>query len=149
MDSELGRRQVPDPEGPVLSDASADRLAQPGRESLSRPGPAASLRSWNAVCVCAASQTVLQPQEAFRRAHRADPAPDDSGGSTAPPRPAALRGGEPEPGAVLTDHGREYGGRLLRYPYELYLTVQRMEHRNTKVHTSKITGRPRALPPGA
>jgi hypothetical protein len=38
MDSELGRRQVPDSEGPVLSDAPADRLAQPGRESLSRPG---------------------------------------------------------------------------------------------------------------
>lgn len=41
---------------------------------------------------------------------------------------------------VLTDNGREYCGRPLHHPYELYLTVQQMEHRNTKVHTPKTNG---------
>lgn len=41
---------------------------------------------------------------------------------------------------VLTDNGREYCGRPLHHPYELYLTVQQIEHRNTKVHTPKTNG---------
>lgn len=41
---------------------------------------------------------------------------------------------------VLTDNGREYCGRPLHHPYELYLTVQKIEDRNTKVHTPKTNG---------
>lgn len=41
---------------------------------------------------------------------------------------------------VLTDNGREYCGRPLHHPYELYLTVQQVEHRNTKVHSPKTNG---------
>jgi hypothetical protein len=52
------------------------------------------------------------------------------------------------PERVLTHQGREYGGRPLHYSYELYSTVQQMEHRNTKVHMPKITG-VHQLPPGA
>lgn len=41
---------------------------------------------------------------------------------------------------VLTDNGREYCGRALQHPYELYLTVQQIEHRNTKVHSPQTNG---------
>lgn len=41
---------------------------------------------------------------------------------------------------VLTDNGREYCGRPLHHPFELYLTVQQVEHRNTKVHSPKTNG---------
>jgi hypothetical protein len=33
------------------------------------------------------------------------------------------------------DNGREFSGRPLAHPYELYLTVERVEHRNTRVHS--------------
>ncbi len=41
---------------------------------------------------------------------------------------------------VLTDNGREYCGRALQHPYELYLTVQQVEHRTTKVHSPQTNG---------
>jgi transposase InsO family protein len=34
---------------------------------------------------------------------------------------------------VLSDNGREYCGRPLHHPFELYCTVQQIEHRTTKV----------------
>ncbi len=41
---------------------------------------------------------------------------------------------------VLTDNGREFCGRPLSHPYELYLTVNQIEHRNTKVHAPYTNG---------
>jgi transposase InsO family protein len=41
---------------------------------------------------------------------------------------------------VLTDNGREYCGRPLAHPYDLYLAVQQVEHRNTKVHSPRTNG---------
>jgi transposase InsO family protein len=41
---------------------------------------------------------------------------------------------------VLTDNGREFCGRPLAHPYELYLAVQQIEHRNTKVHSPQTNG---------
>ena len=41
---------------------------------------------------------------------------------------------------LLTDNGREFCGRPLQHPYELYLTVQQIEHRNTKVHSPQTNG---------
>ena len=41
---------------------------------------------------------------------------------------------------ILTDNGREYCGRPLAYPYELYLAVQQIEQRNTKVHSPQTNG---------
>jgi len=41
---------------------------------------------------------------------------------------------------VLSENGRECCGRPLAHPYELYLTVQQIEHRNTTVHTPKTNG---------
>jgi transposase InsO family protein len=41
---------------------------------------------------------------------------------------------------VLTDNGREFSGRPLAHPYELYLAVQQIEHRNTKVHSPQTNG---------
>lgn len=41
---------------------------------------------------------------------------------------------------LLTDNGREYCGRPLHHPFELYLAVQQIEHRNTKVHSPKTNG---------
>jgi transposase InsO family protein len=41
---------------------------------------------------------------------------------------------------ILTDNGREFCGRPLVHPYELYLAVQQIEHRNTKVHHPQTNG---------
>lgn len=41
---------------------------------------------------------------------------------------------------VLTDNGREYCGRPLHHPYELYCTVQQLEHRTTKVASPETNG---------
>jgi len=41
---------------------------------------------------------------------------------------------------LLTDNGREFCGRPLHHPFELYLAVQQIEHRNTKIHTPKTNG---------
>ena len=41
---------------------------------------------------------------------------------------------------MLTDNGREFSGRPLAHPYELYLAVQQVEHRNTKVHSPQTNG---------
>jgi transposase InsO family protein len=41
---------------------------------------------------------------------------------------------------VLTDNGREFCGRVLQHPYELYLAVQQIEHPNTKVHSPQTNG---------
>ena len=43
-------------------------------------------------------------------------------------------------GAVLTDNGREFCGRPERHPYELYLDLNGIEHRRTKVRTPKTNG---------
>ena len=42
-------------------------------------------------------------------------------------------------GAVLTDNGREFCGTE-RHPYELYLDLNGIEHRRTKVRTPKTNG---------
>jgi transposase InsO family protein len=41
---------------------------------------------------------------------------------------------------ILTDNGREFCGRVLQHPYELYLAVQQIEHPNTKVHSPQTNG---------
>lgn len=41
--------------------------------------------------------------------------------------------------AVLTDHGREFCGTE-SHPYELYLDLNGIEHRRTKVRTPKTNG---------
>lgn len=41
---------------------------------------------------------------------------------------------------VLTDNGREFCGRPLHHPYELFLAVQQIAHRNTKVHAPYTNG---------
>jgi Integrase core domain len=42
-------------------------------------------------------------------------------------------------GAVLTDNGREFCGTE-RHPYELYLALNDIEHRKTKVGSPRING---------
>jgi transposase InsO family protein len=41
---------------------------------------------------------------------------------------------------ILTDNGREFCGRPLAHPYELYLAVQQVEHRTTKVRSPQTNG---------
>jgi transposase InsO family protein len=41
---------------------------------------------------------------------------------------------------VLTDYGREYCGRPLQHPFELYCTVQQLEHRTTRVGSPESNG---------
>jgi len=41
---------------------------------------------------------------------------------------------------ILTDNGREFCGRPLVHPYELYLAVQQIQHRNTKGHHPQTNG---------
>lgn len=41
---------------------------------------------------------------------------------------------------LLTDNGREFCGRPLQHPYELFLAVNQIEHRNTKVHAPYTNG---------
>lgn len=44
-----------------------------------------------------------------------------------------------EVGAVLTDNGREFCGTE-RHPYELYLALNDVEHRKTKVRSPRTNG---------
>jgi len=41
---------------------------------------------------------------------------------------------------VLTDNGREFCGRPLHHPYELFLAIHQIGHRNTKVHAPYTNG---------
>jgi transposase InsO family protein len=41
---------------------------------------------------------------------------------------------------ILTDNGREYCGRPLHHPYELYLAVSQIGHRNTKIKSPETNG---------
>lgn len=41
---------------------------------------------------------------------------------------------------VLTDNGRECCGRPLQHPYELFLAINQIGHRNTKVHAPYTNG---------
>lgn len=41
---------------------------------------------------------------------------------------------------ILTDNGREFCGRPLAHPFELYLAVQQIEHRTTKVRSPQTNG---------
>lgn len=41
---------------------------------------------------------------------------------------------------VLTDNGREYCGRAAHHPFELFLTANDIEHRNTKIHSPHTNG---------
>lgn len=41
---------------------------------------------------------------------------------------------------ILTDNGREFCGRPLAHPYELYLAVQQVEQRTTKVRSPQTNG---------
>jgi transposase InsO family protein len=41
---------------------------------------------------------------------------------------------------VLTDNGREYCGRPLHHPFELYCAVQQVEHRTTRVGSPESNG---------
>lgn len=42
--------------------------------------------------------------------------------------------------AVLSDNGREYCGRPDRHPYELFLQLEGIEHRTTKVRRHQSNG---------
>ncbi len=42
--------------------------------------------------------------------------------------------------AILTDNGREFCGKPASHPYELLLTLEDIEHRNTKVRTPRTNG---------
>jgi len=41
---------------------------------------------------------------------------------------------------LLTDNGREYCGRELHHPFELYLAINQIEHRRTQVHSPETNG---------
>jgi transposase InsO family protein len=41
---------------------------------------------------------------------------------------------------LLTDNGREYCGRPLSHPFELYLTIQQIEHRRTDIGSPQTNG---------
>ncbi len=43
---------------------------------------------------------------------------------------------------VLSDNGREFCGRADRHPYELFLQLEGIEHRTTKVRRPQSTKRP-------
>jgi transposase InsO family protein len=43
-------------------------------------------------------------------------------------------------GHLLTDNGREYCGRELQHPFELYLAINEIEHRRTQVHSPQTNG---------
>jgi transposase InsO family protein len=43
-------------------------------------------------------------------------------------------------GAVLTDNGREFCGKLETHPYELLLSMEAIEHRTTKVRSPRTNG---------
>jgi transposase InsO family protein len=43
-------------------------------------------------------------------------------------------------GAILTDNGREFCGRVEQHPYELLLGVEGIGHRTTRVHTPRTNG---------
>jgi transposase InsO family protein len=41
---------------------------------------------------------------------------------------------------LLTDNGREFCGRELHHPFELFLAINQIEHRNTKIHSPETNG---------
>ena len=41
---------------------------------------------------------------------------------------------------LLTDSGRETCGKPLSHPYELYLTIQQIEHRRTQIGSPETSG---------
>lgn len=41
---------------------------------------------------------------------------------------------------LLTDNGREYCGLPLHHPFELFLAVNQIEHRHTRVHSPGTNG---------
>ena len=41
---------------------------------------------------------------------------------------------------ILTDNGRETCGKPLSHPYELYLTIQQIEHRRTRIGSPETNG---------
>ena len=41
---------------------------------------------------------------------------------------------------MLTDNGREYCGRQLQHPYELYLSISQIQHRRTQVGSPQTNG---------
>ena len=41
---------------------------------------------------------------------------------------------------ILSDNGREYSGRLDKHPYELFLQLEDIEHRTTKVGRPQSNG---------
>jgi transposase InsO family protein len=43
-------------------------------------------------------------------------------------------------GAILTDNGREFCGRVEQHPSELLLGMEGIEHRTTRVHTPRTNG---------
>jgi len=43
-------------------------------------------------------------------------------------------------GAILTDNGREFCGRLETHPYELLLAMEEIEHRTTKIRSPNTNG---------
>jgi len=43
-------------------------------------------------------------------------------------------------GAVLTDNGREFCGKLETHPYELLLSMESIEHRTTKIRSPRTNG---------
>jgi len=41
---------------------------------------------------------------------------------------------------ILTDRGSEYGGRIERHPYQLYLAIEEIEHTRTKAYSPQTNG---------
>lgn len=41
---------------------------------------------------------------------------------------------------LLTDNGREYGGRALSHPFELYLAITQITHRRPKIGSPETNG---------
>ena len=50
---------------------------------------------------------------------------------------------------ILSDNGREFRGREDQHPYELFLQLEEIEHRKTKVGRPQSNGFDRTLPPHA
>jgi transposase InsO family protein len=61
------------------------------------------------------------------------------GGGAAQRSDSVLPRARPAGGAVLTDNGREFCGTET-HPYELYLALNEIEHRKTRVRTPRTNG---------
>ena len=65
----------------------------------------------------------------------------------APRRPQARRAGRGRRGERPSDNGREYCGLPDKHPYELFLQLEDIEHRTTRVGRASVERLHRAVPP--